>query len=166
MSNPYGINLDPNDNGIGDYPERCTACEKPKCDNCMRYYIPHDPKTYIRQFTPEGRLDGEYDTILDASEATGITCSRIKRALEGTRNTTDYIWKLAGIAKKPCYIAEAENEAHEPRFVFDDKAELQKTLCLMPEPMQRAINNKSAIYSPLYDMNFRLRRSNREVTLE
>ena len=157
------MTVNTNENVSKEGAERCTVCRLAKCNNCLKYLVPADTNTYIRQHTPQGRLDGEYDTVLDAAEATGIHPNKILSALNG-KNDTGYLWTLAGMHSVRCYVAESSDGMEV--IVCRTKAELADALGWGVNVVTNAMYNHRAYVSYLKSSTFTVRAEMREVPIE
>jgi hypothetical protein len=144
--------------------ERCLTCRKAKCTNCLKYLVPKNPNTYIQQFDLKtGRLDGEYDTVLDAAEATGMAPSRIMSAFNG-KNSTGSEWKLAGTMERVAYFADSTDGTES--LVFRTKSELCEEIGVVITTLRIYLNKNRPFLSHKHNASYTFRSGKVEVPVE
>lgn len=82
----------------------CNGCLLDLTKTLGRLYFNYEPtpepetkKTAVKvqQYTLEGELVAEYDSISEAGRQTGISKGSISSALKSGKNTGNYVWKSA-----------------------------------------------------------------------
>ena len=145
-------------------PERCLACRKAKCTNCVKYLVPQNPNTYIQQFDLKtGRFDGEYDTVLDAAEANGLPPSRIAAAING-KNSTSSVWKLAGTMLK--WVCFADSTDGTESLMFNSLDALGEEIGISPVSLRMYLNKNRPFLSYKHNASYTFRSGEIEVPVE
>lgn len=155
------------DIGVPGQEERCLTCYKPKCNNCLTYYTPPEPTLYIQQINPNtGRLDGVYDTVIDASEATGIGAWKIFYDVnKGGTERTGYIWKVCGSHMVELFVA-TEVSGRGKELTAERQTDMARKLGVNDSTLYNAYKTGSLVLSHAQAGTFMITKEKREVEVD